>query len=44
VAPSAPPEPPPSALEDEREPYDPSLDERRVSAAKNIFDAEEVTP
>jgi DNA polymerase-3 subunit gamma/tau len=25
-------------------PYDPGLDERRISAAKNIFDAEEVTP
>ncbi|HKG24935.1 MAG TPA: DNA polymerase III subunit gamma/tau, partial [Thermomicrobiales bacterium] len=44
AAPMTPPEPPPGALEDEGEPYDPSLDERRVSAAKNIFDAEEVTP
>lgn len=41
---AAPPEPPPSTVDDEGEFYDPSLDEKRISAAKNIFDAEEVTP
>ncbi len=40
---SGPPEPPPVDFDDMGEAHDPNLDERRLTAAKNIFDAEEIS-